>query len=69
MGHTDATGGDSYNSTLSMRRAEAVKGYLTTTWNIPSDQLKIQGAGESQPLAGTDPDDGINRRVEFFALN
>ncbi|MGI9492774.1 MAG: OmpA family protein [Geminicoccaceae bacterium] len=69
MGHTDASGSDGYNSQLSQRRAEAVKGYLTTTWNIPASQLQIQGAGEGQPLAGTDPNDGINRRVEFFALN
>jgi outer membrane protein OmpA-like peptidoglycan-associated protein len=69
MGHTDATGNDGYNSVLSERRAEAVKSYLMTTWNISVDQLQVQGAGESQPLAGTDPNDGINRRVEFFALN
>ncbi len=69
MGHTDATGSDNYNSALSQKRAEAVKGYLATTWNISADQLEIEGAGESQPLSGTNPNDGINRRVEFFALN
>jgi outer membrane protein OmpA-like peptidoglycan-associated protein len=69
LGHTDATGPDAYNAALSENRAAAVKSYLTTTWNIPAEQLQIQGAGESQPLAGTDPNDGVNRRVEFFALN
>jgi len=69
MGHTDATGSDGYNSVLSEKRAEAVKGYLAATWNISADQLQIEGAGESQPLAGTNPNEGINRRVEFFALN
>lgn len=69
MGHTDSRGSDDYNAALSQKRAEAVKGYLTTTWNIPSSQLQIEGAGENQPLAGTDPTEGINRRVEFFSLN
>ena len=69
MGHTDATGDDSYNARLSENRAAAVKSYLTATWNIPADQLQVQGAGETQPLAGTDPNDGVNRRVEFFAIN
>ncbi len=69
LGHTDATGSDSYNARLSENRAVAVRDYLTTTWNIPAEQLQIQGAGETQPLAGTNPNDGINRRVEFFAMN
>lgn len=69
LGHTDATGSDTYNASLSENRAAAVKSYLATTWNIPAEQLQIQGAGESQPLAGTDPNDGVNRRVEFFAMN
>lgn len=69
LGHTDATGSDNYNASLSEKRAVAVKQYLTTTWNIPAEQLQTQGAGESQPLAGTNPNDGVNRRVEFFAMN
>jgi outer membrane protein OmpA-like peptidoglycan-associated protein len=69
IGHTDASGADSYNAQLSERRAVAVRDYLATSWNIDVSLLQIQGAGESQPLEGTDPLDGINRRVEFFALN
>ena len=69
MGHTDGRGSETYNNRLSKKRAEAVKSYLTAQWNIPASQLRIEGAGETQPLAGTNPNDGINRRVEFFALN
>lgn len=69
LGHTDASGSLSYNATLSENRAAAVRSYLTTTWNIPAEQLQIEGAGETQPLSGTGPNDGVNRRVEFFALN
>lgn len=69
MGHTDSTGSEAYNAVLSEKRASAVRSYLTTTWNIPADQLQIEGAGETQPLAGTAPSDGINRRVEFYAIN
>ncbi len=69
LGHTDSLGSDAYNASLSERRASAVKAYLTTTWNIPAGQLQIRGAGETQPLSGTTPSDGINRRVEFYAVN
>ncbi len=69
LGHTDAIGSDIYNSALSEDRAQAVRSYLATTWNIPASRLQIEGAGETQPLSGTDPADGINRRVEFYALN
>ena len=69
VGHTDGSGDDGYNSQLSERRALAVRDYLATTWSVDANLLQIQGAGETQPLDGTDPFDGINRRVEFFALN
>lgn len=69
VGHTDGSGAETYNAQLSERRAVAVRDYLTTTWNIDGSLLQTEGAGESQVLDGTDPLDGINRRVEFFALN
>ncbi|MDH3662896.1 MAG: OmpA family protein [Alphaproteobacteria bacterium] len=69
VGHTDGSGSDGYNTELSERRAVAIRNYLTTTWSIDPSLLQIKGAGESQPLDGTDPLDGVNRRVEFFAMN
>lgn len=69
VGHTDGSGSDGYNTELSERRAVAIRNYLTTTWSIDPSLLRIKGAGESQPLDGTDSLDGVNRRVEFFAMN
>ncbi len=69
IGHTDATGSAAYNQSLSEKRALAVGHYLVDTWHIPPERLGVEGRGESQPLAGTDPDDGVNRRVEFYAVN
>ena len=69
IGHTDATGSAAYNQSLSEKRALAVGQYLVDTWHIPPERLGVEGRGESQPLAGTDPNDGVNRRVEFYAVN
>ncbi len=69
IGHTDATGSAAYNQSLSEKRALAVGQYLVDTWHIPVERLGVEGRGESQPLAGTDPNDGVNRRVEFYAVN
>lgn len=62
-GHTDAVGGDSYNQTLSERRAQAVVSYLVTNHSIPASRLKWRGRGESQPFMPSDPAAAINRRV------
>jgi outer membrane protein OmpA-like peptidoglycan-associated protein len=69
LGHTDATGSSAYNDTLSVNRAIAVRTYLATSWDVSVDRLQVQGAGEQQPIDGVDPNDGVNRRVEFFAIN
>ena len=68
IGHTDASGGAAYNQGLSEQRALAVGQYLVDTWQIDPNRLGVEGRGKSQPLAGTDPFDGINRRVEFYAI-
>ncbi len=67
-GHADASGSDEYNQWLSQARAQAVQDYLMEHHGIPLGRLEIIGYGESQPLAGSDPYDGVNRRVEFAAL-
>ncbi len=65
-GHTDASGSEEYNLLLSYRRAKAVRNYLVENFNIAESRLKVNGKGESSPLEGTDPMDGINRRVQFY---
>lgn len=64
-GHTDSSGSDDYNQTLSEKRAGAVRGYLASK-GVPPSRLTTQGYGESEPLATNDNESGRqqNRRVE-----
>ena len=66
MGHTDSTGSDAYNQTLSERRASAVADYLSIR-GVQSARLATRGYGESQPKASNlDPAGRLaNRRVEI----
>jgi outer membrane protein OmpA-like peptidoglycan-associated protein len=68
-GHTDSSGAELYNDTLSWKRAQAVKAYLTNQHGIPAARLKAAGVGERMPLLGTSPDDPRNRRVQFYELD
>jgi outer membrane protein OmpA-like peptidoglycan-associated protein len=65
-GHTDSTGTDAYNQTLSERRADAVAGYLETR-EVRADRIITVGAGEAHPVATNDTAEGrqLNRRVEL----
>ena len=62
-GHTDASGSDSYNMTLSQRRAASVVRFLEAS-GIDAGRLKAQGHGETAPRDSSDPFAAINRRVE-----
>lgn len=68
-GHTDAVGGDSFNQTLSEKRALAVKRYLISVHGIAADRLHALGKGEQDLLNAQDPLDAINRRVQFKPLD
>ena len=65
VGHTDATGNDAYNMTLSNRRAASVREFLTAR-GIDGDRVFTEGRGESEPRATNDTPAGrqLNRRVE-----
>lgn len=64
-GHTDSSGEDAYNMTLSDKRADAVKDYLKLK-GVKAGRIDTEGYGETQPLQSNDTDAGraINRRVE-----
>ena len=67
VGHTDSVGSDSYNQTLSERRAVAVRDELTAL-GVPSHRVRAIGRGEFEPRAdnGTDAGRQLNRRVEIM---
>ena len=65
VGHTDATGPDAYNMSLSERRAGAAANYLVSE-GVARTRLRSTGRGESEPVAPNDSeaDRQKNRRVE-----
>jgi outer membrane protein OmpA-like peptidoglycan-associated protein len=64
-GHTDAAGNDSYNQSLSERRAEAVKVFLITQFKLSPNRLLAVGFGRSQLKNAADPLAAENRRVQI----
>ena len=69
QGHTDSTGAAAYNRTLSNKRAESVKRYLTEH-GVARARLTAKGFGPDMPVASNDTAEGreANRRVEFKIL-
>jgi outer membrane protein OmpA-like peptidoglycan-associated protein len=63
-GHTDATGRAALNLALSDRRAESVALALTEYFDIPPENMVIQGYGETELLIDTEESEAANRRVE-----
>lgn len=65
-GHTDSTGSDAYNQTLSENRARTVADYLSSRGVAPS-RIRSTGYGKTQPVASNDTAEGraANRRVEI----
>ena len=68
-GHTDATGSDAYNQTLSEDRAASVRASLVAG-GVPAGQITSRGFGKTQPVATNDTPAGRqqNRRVEIIVL-
>ncbi len=66
-GHTDNVGTKAYNDVLSLKRANAVKTYLTNR-GIDENRLFCQGFGFSDPAASNKTAEGraLNRRVELI---
>jgi outer membrane protein OmpA-like peptidoglycan-associated protein len=65
-GHADRSGPEVYNMELSLRRAAAVKVYLSGR-GVPNEAMIVHGYGETMPRVATP--DGVrepqNRRVEI----
>ena len=65
-GHTDSTGSDAYNQTLSERRASTVANYLVSQ-GVSGARIRSQGFGETMPIDSNTTESGRarNRRVEI----
>jgi outer membrane protein OmpA-like peptidoglycan-associated protein len=65
-GHTDSTGSDAYNQTLSENRARMVADYLASR-GVTQARIRSTGFGKTQPVASNDTPEGraANRRVEI----
>jgi outer membrane protein OmpA-like peptidoglycan-associated protein len=67
-GHTDATGKAAMNLALSDRRAESVALALTEYFDIPPENMVVQGYGETELLIDTQASEAANRRVEVRVI-
>ncbi|NIJ43421.1 outer membrane protein OmpA-like peptidoglycan-associated protein [Parvibaculum indicum] len=67
VGHTDSVGDETSNRFLSQQRALAVRTALIRRYGVAESRLAYYGAGESEPVASNDTEDGRaqNRRVEL----
>ena len=65
-GHTSAEGSNDDNLELSLRRAEAVRGYLLKRGIAPT-RIQAVGHGAEEPIADNKTEEGRrkNRRIEF----
>jgi outer membrane protein OmpA-like peptidoglycan-associated protein len=66
-GHTDNTGSEQHNLTLSKRRADVVAEYLVSN-GVDINRVETSGLGSAKPIAGNTTDEGRkkNRRVELL---
>jgi outer membrane protein OmpA-like peptidoglycan-associated protein len=66
-GNTDSVGTEQFNQTLSEKRAESVRSFLTKE-GVPEASTTAEGFGKTRPIASNDTVDGRqqNRRVELI---
>jgi outer membrane protein OmpA-like peptidoglycan-associated protein len=70
VGHTDSTGSDEYNMTLSKNRAFAVTNYFTGTKGLNPARFTTNWYGETAPIADNSTAEGRaqNRRVNIVIV-
>ncbi|PML09485.1 OmpA family protein [Vibrio lentus] len=68
IGHTDSVGSETYNQTLSMRRAQSVSNYFKSKLAL-DNRIQVKGMGESSPIADNSTIEGraMNRRVDIIS--
>jgi len=67
VGHTDSTGSDAVNNTLSVNRAQSARDYLVAK-GVDGRRITTEGHGAKQPLADNATETGRakNRRIEIY---
>lgn len=70
-GHTDATGSNEINMSLSEQRAQNVARFLTDVGHIPAEKIVAEGYGSQKPVATNATPEGRaeNRRIEVLIVN
>jgi OmpA-OmpF porin, OOP family len=65
-GHSDSTGSDEINKSLSQQRADAVKDYLIANNTLAESKLAAVGYGSDRPVASNASTEGraANRRID-----
>ncbi len=68
--HTDSTGSDDFNQTLTQRRADEVKRLMVKA-GVSAERIKAVGFGETKPIASNSNEQGRaqNRRVEIHVVS
>jgi outer membrane protein OmpA-like peptidoglycan-associated protein len=71
IGHTDSTGPEDYNLSLSLRRARRTADELKSRDASLAERITYIGMGESKPISSNETEDGRrrNRRVEILIQN
>ena len=67
-GHTDSSGDELRNKSLSQERADAIRDYIIILHPIEEERVVAEGYGNSKPVVKeeiTEDDRRLNRRVEF----
>lgn len=69
LGHTDNTGSEEINATVSAGRAAAVKAYLVAN-GVDGARISTEGKGSAEPIASNDTEEGksMNRRTEIVIV-
>lgn len=68
-GHSDASGPEDINQTVSEARAIAAKDYILSATNQPNLRIETIGFGETKLLANEPATSRYNRRVVIMAQN
>ncbi len=67
VGHSDASGSNTVNQAMGLKRAQTVAAMLSSEPNPVSNVIKVESKGETELLVGFDPNHRRHRRVTILA--